>query len=427
MSSTQLKLPKPRIFIGSSVEGLSIAKAIQRELLYEADARLWSSPSVFGTGTITIEALVEASRRDEFAIFVMSPDDKTLMRNKQYPTPRDNLLFEIGLFAGYRGIDHVFMVKPLGEEVELPSDLNGITAAQYSKETMDGSAEYNVSAAVTDIMHRIKEVRAKSTGHWSGNFWESLSDSVVIIYGVEYRDGNHPRISLRDLDTATDILRFLTRWYPKKHTIFISAQTPGWKNSLREDTDIILVGGPMTNSEYKERRLDCERSYHLRLGRLCEVKSQSVYHVALGEGSGKPIPPRSDPQGINDFPSEYVRRDYGLVTSRHISIYNSLRRVITVAGIKGNGTRAAASVLLGDARHPVKLDSILPPLSASDALEMIVAADVRSGLIDRSEIVELTLNDKRQYIAAKEHREPCELEQPCECRELYTEGRPANS
>jgi hypothetical protein len=427
MSSTQPKLPKPRIFIGSSIEGLPIAEAIQLELLHKADAFLWSSLGSFPTGTVTIDALLQAANYYEFGIFVMSPDVKTVGRDTEEPTPRDNVIFEFGLFAGCKDKNHVFIVKPLNEKVELPSDLDGITPARYTKVTTSGTARYHVTAAVTEIMSRINDVRASTAGQWAGNFWESLSDSVAIVYGVEYAGTNHPRISLRDLDTATDILRFLTRWYPKKHTLFIRAETPGWENSLLADTDIILVGGPVTNSEYAKRSSDCERSYHLRLGRLCEVQSQSVYHVVLGEGSGKPIPPRTDPQAINDFPSDYVQRDYGLVTSRHISIKNFLRRIITVAGIKGNGTRAAASALLGDSRNPIKLDSILQPLTDADSLEMVVAADVVSGTIERTEVVELTLNGKRQHVASEKCWEPCELQQPCECRELYTEGRRANS
>lgn len=420
MSSQQTKLTRPRIFIGSSVEGLPIAELIKANLQYKADAFLWNDPGVFGTGSVTIDSLIQAAKRFEFAIFVMSPDDKTFMRDAEYPTPRDNLIFEMGLFAGCNGKDHVFMVTPLDEKVELPNDLAGITSAKYAKVSIPDMPEYNVSAATTEIMLAINQVKASRTSPSSRNFWGTLSDSVVIIYGVEYTGTKHPRISLRDLDTATDILRFLTRWYPDKHTLFIRAETPGWENSLRADTDIIIVGGPVTNSEFANRQSDYESHYHLRIGRLCEVKGQGVYHAVLGEGSGQPVPPHSDPQAIDDFPSEYVRRDYGLVTSRHIPIYGYSRRVITISGIKGNGTRGAALALLGDTRQPVKLDDILPSLTANDSVEMVIATDVTNGIIDRSQVIELTLNDKREYISNKQYWEPCELEQPCECRRLRT-------
>lgn len=420
MSSQQTKPARPRIFIGSSVEGLPVAELIRANLQYKADAFLWNDPGVFGTGSVTIDSLLQAAKRFEFAIFVMSPDDKTLMRGSEYPTPRDNLIFEMGLFAGCNGKDHVFMVTPLDEKVQLPNDLDGITSARYSRVSVSGMPEYSVSGAVTEIMLAVNQAQASRTGPWSGNFWAALSDSAVIIYGVEYSGTKHPRISLRDLDTATDILRFLTRWYPNKHTMFIRAETPGWENSLRPDTDIIIVGGPVTNREFANRQSDYECHYHLRIGRLCEVQQRGVYHAILGEGGGRPIPSRDDPQAIDDFPSEFVRRDYGLVTSRNISIYGYSRRVITISGIKGNGTRGAAMALLGDARHPVKLDDIIPSLTPADSLEMVIATDVSNGIIDRSEVIELTLNDRREYLSGKRYWEPCELEQPCECHRLRT-------
>ncbi len=426
MSSLQSKQTKPRIFIGSSVEGLPVAELIKQSLQYKADAFLWNDPGVFGTGTVTIDGLERAAKQFEFAIFVMSPDDRTFMRKVEHPTPRGNLLFEMGLFAGRHGKDHVFMVTPLDEKVELPSDLSGITSGKYSKVSIPDMPEYDVSAAVTDIMFAINRAQASRTGPSSKNFWGTLSDSLVIIYGVEQTGAKHPRVSLRDLDTSIDILRFLTRWYPEKHATPIRAGTPGWQNSLRTDTDIIIVGGPVVNREFAQHQSDYERYYHLRTGRLCDIKGERVYHVTLGEGSGKPIPPRSDPQAIDDFPSDFVRRDYGLVTSRNISVYGYSRRVITIAGIKGNGTHGAALALLGDTRQLVKLDDILPPLTATDSLELVVMTDVINAIIDRSEIVEMVLNDKHLYVSQKKYWEACELQQPCECRSLHSEGAPTN-
>jgi predicted nucleotide-binding protein len=46
----------------------------------------------------------------DFAILVLTPDDLTQSRGKQQPSPRDNVVFELGLFIGALGRDRVFMV-----------------------------------------------------------------------------------------------------------------------------------------------------------------------------------------------------------------------------------------------------------------------------------------------------------------------------
>jgi hypothetical protein len=52
---------KERIFIGSSVEGLEVARAIQRELEHDSEVEIWSHSDVFVLGSSTLEAL-EATR-----------------------------------------------------------------------------------------------------------------------------------------------------------------------------------------------------------------------------------------------------------------------------------------------------------------------------------------------------------------------------
>lgn len=118
------------VFVGSSVEGLGIAQAIQLELQYDATCTLWYQ-GIFGLSKGTLEALVEKLDAFEFAILVLTPDDITQTRGEAVQTPRDNVLFELGLFMGHLGRDRVYVVYCDDKQTKIPSDLAGVTLATF--------------------------------------------------------------------------------------------------------------------------------------------------------------------------------------------------------------------------------------------------------------------------------------------------------
>lgn len=128
------KNSKPRIFVGSSVEGLEIARAIQSELQYDYLVEIWNQNTVFGLGTSLIEALKAAVKAYNYAIFVFTPDDLIQRRDNESFVPRDNVIFEAGLFIGQLTRFKAFIVHPRDRNIQLPSDLNGLTTATYDPE-----------------------------------------------------------------------------------------------------------------------------------------------------------------------------------------------------------------------------------------------------------------------------------------------------
>jgi hypothetical protein len=144
------------IFIGSSVEGLTIARKLQVGLDYDCEVTLWNQ-GVFGLGQGTLESLVKIIDRFDFAILVLTPDDLVQSRNTAVQAPRDNVLFELGLFMGGIGRDRTFVLHDRTAPIKIPSDLAGVTTltfAPHSSGNLD-AALGAVTARVVDVVHHL--------------------------------------------------------------------------------------------------------------------------------------------------------------------------------------------------------------------------------------------------------------------------------
>jgi predicted nucleotide-binding protein len=99
----------PSAFIGSSTEGLDVAREVELQLQGDAITTIWKD-GVFGLGSGTLESLMKVLEQFDFAVMILSPDDLIESRSQSYASPRDNVLFELGLFMGKIGRSRVFIV-----------------------------------------------------------------------------------------------------------------------------------------------------------------------------------------------------------------------------------------------------------------------------------------------------------------------------
>jgi predicted nucleotide-binding protein len=123
----------PSCFIGSSTEGLPYA-AVLGELLRRHDigCEQWDL-STFALGRTTMENLELALARNSFAALIATGDDKTTSRGRAKLSPRDNVIFEFGLFAGRLGRNRTFLLVPEDvDSLKLPTDLLGVTVATFT-------------------------------------------------------------------------------------------------------------------------------------------------------------------------------------------------------------------------------------------------------------------------------------------------------
>jgi predicted nucleotide-binding protein len=122
---------KPAVFIASSSEGVRFADCIYTALRRnDVIPHIWSR-GVFEAGKTTIEDLVRSTGESDFAIIVTSKDDITTSRGSKKTSPRDNVIFELGLFMGALSRERTLVLVPKGVDFKVPSDLLGMTHIPY--------------------------------------------------------------------------------------------------------------------------------------------------------------------------------------------------------------------------------------------------------------------------------------------------------
>lgn len=173
----------PSCFVGSSYEGLPYARALV-DLLRERDiaCEQWNL-TTFALGQTTVENLEAALARNSFAALVATSDDRVVSRGKARLSPRDNIIFEFGLFAGRLGRTRAFLlVADDVSSLKLPTDLLGVTVGTFPirasqparKNGMRESAE-----AIADAVRRLGPIEASTDPALANELLVSVSAQLA--------------------------------------------------------------------------------------------------------------------------------------------------------------------------------------------------------------------------------------------------------
>lgn len=123
--------PEPIVFVGCSTEALPIVQEIEVQFKHDSICfRPWTS-GVFGAGGIVFDDLQKQVQEVDFALFLITPDDKVQSRSNEHFAPRDNVIFEMGLFMDHLGRERAFLLREHHLDLKIPTDLLGITALTY--------------------------------------------------------------------------------------------------------------------------------------------------------------------------------------------------------------------------------------------------------------------------------------------------------
>jgi len=166
-------MDKPRIFLGSSGKQEQLLQALTSGLEDVAHVEPWTTS--FNPGTTTLERLLEIAHEVDFAVFAFAEDDWTSDASQTgsgQASPRDNVVFEAGLFGGALGMRRIFILHAHG--AKLPTDLLGFTSIRYGDATN--------AAEISTINEKVRKAIESEThvARIEGEWWQfSLTERNV--------------------------------------------------------------------------------------------------------------------------------------------------------------------------------------------------------------------------------------------------------
>ena len=194
---------KLKAFIGSSYENLNVAKAIKRAIEKEVDCTVWADESFFRLSKTTLDTL--AARVGEFdaGIFVFGEDDTVTSRGTDYSAPRDNVIFEHGLFCGRLGPERTFVIRSKSLKLKWLSDLKGFSPAEYDQDRAKADVDAALENPCKQLTSELRQLTRRPgiyiadgpKRHFGQDWWtyagSDLSSTFANKEGVEIRtDGD---------------------------------------------------------------------------------------------------------------------------------------------------------------------------------------------------------------------------------------------
>jgi hypothetical protein len=166
-------MSKTKLFIGSSKGSVSVARLVADRLENDgvAEVKVWDE-GIFSLNHGFLETLVSILAEYDFAVLIWASDDITESKGESRASPRDNVVFECGLFMGALGRERVFIVYDESIALKIPSDLLGITLATYDGSRVGGSDAESAMRQACDRITRVIQRQRFPTivGEWKSRY-----------------------------------------------------------------------------------------------------------------------------------------------------------------------------------------------------------------------------------------------------------------
>ena len=120
------------------------------------DVNLEPWTTAFRPGDITIHRLIELSSEVMAAVIVMTGDDQVESKGVSTQAPRDNLVFEAGMFIAQLGPEKVLLLRET--DSKWPSDLSGVGAKEFSRALGKAATELTARQVGREIAEWVDHV-----------------------------------------------------------------------------------------------------------------------------------------------------------------------------------------------------------------------------------------------------------------------------
>ena len=190
-----------RVFVASSSEQIKVAKAVAKALESpQLEVKVWDEET-FNFSAVYIESLEKELERADFAIVILTGDDPGNVRKKDVNLPRDNVIFELGLFMGRLGRERCFFFVARDSRTRIASDLSGVKfvdfdlnkkspgssdlvsqAARVIQQMRDLGQRYAPSVRVREDQDALWRFSRRFAGHWWERMREGEDDMSALSY-----------------------------------------------------------------------------------------------------------------------------------------------------------------------------------------------------------------------------------------------------
>jgi 8-oxo-dGTP pyrophosphatase MutT (NUDIX family) len=165
-----------RLFIGSASESLNVAEAVQFNLSSICEPRIWNQ-DLLSPGETVLQNLLAIAPSFDFAILISTGEDDVSSRDSKASAPRDNIIFEAGLFSAVLGPSRVFLLIESDKEIKMPTDLSGVTLGKFRHPSDDNYAAATLPA-LAGVKRRISELGIRSKLNQSPQPVDSMRPEV---------------------------------------------------------------------------------------------------------------------------------------------------------------------------------------------------------------------------------------------------------
>lgn len=274
---------KPRIFIGSSKEGLNIATKIKDYFKgNNYECFLWTD-DIFKYNDNFLETLMKEASLFDFGFMVFTQDDYIESRGLSATTARDNVIFEYGLFLGRIGREKAYVIKD--KEVKLPSDLLGISIADFDSTDLDNTLKKSLDKLRLEIQEKINlgllgmlPSTVLAIGYYY-NFVELVAEYLATEIEIEVDNKKYNKAKLhiiipKDLDS--DLKKKAKIYYRQQSFKELQIQTPHRSYplfvSVNTGNDSLILSDMPTTLNGIDKAIEM----YLRVGHIGKTNEQQL-------------------------------------------------------------------------------------------------------------------------------------------------------